>query len=687
MASLRGNTAVGTITAAGVYTAPADLPSLALVEITATSNAETTKSVTASVTVVSDVMVSIAPNSASVELGALQKFRATIASSGHPDSAIRWSVTGAACATGCGSIDANGNYTAPRILPGAAAATVVAHSVADPSKQASATLAITSSFSLQLSAPASVPVGGVATLTATLIALTGSNPNNGLAWSLSGAGCSALTCGTLSATSTKTSGGYPSVSTVTYTAPAVAPIPNAVVVTVTSLADATKQSQLTISVQSGISVSVSPVTATLASNNRTTLTVQVFGSANTGVAWSVNGIAAGNSAIGQICVTAVTPCQPVTGTDDLQVDYLAPGAIPNPNPVTVQATSLADLTKIAAAQITVINHVVVSILPNPVTLTPLATQAFTATVLGTTNQNVTWQIQGSACSIAGACGSVDTNGNYIAPGAAPSPDAVQVIAVSADDTSQSGSANVTITTGVQISGLHPASVYTGAADGFTLLVDGANFAATSPGPGSTLLIGGTARTTTCNSATTCTAPVIAADVAVAGNVSVQISNPDGTNSSVVSLVVVAPNITGQVIGLSGSAPAAAGQDIVVVEPTTEGVSATGSDVDLNVAALGTFSTANNSCTLAGNPVTLVRPSSGTITADICVFSESGLDTSMTYSVTGPGDVSVISKQPAGLGIIHLTLQIASSANPGARTIFIQNTNLDETAASGALEVQ
>ena len=65
----------------------------------------------------------------------------------------------------------------------------------------------------------------------------------------------------------------------------------------------------------------------------------------------------------------------------------------------------------------------------------------------------------------------------------------------------------------------------------------------------------------------------------------------------------------------------------------------------------------------------------------------GLDTSMAYTVTGPGDVTVIAKQPAGLGIIHLTLQISAAAIPGARTLFIQNTNLDKTAATGALEVQ
>jgi hypothetical protein len=59
-----------------------------------------------------------------------------------------------------------------------------------------------------------------------------------------------------------------------------------------------------------------------------------------------------------------------------------------------------------------------------------------------------------------------------------------------------------------------------------------------------------------------------------------------------------------------------------------------------------------------------------------------LDTENIPSAT----VAVISKQPAGLGIIHLTLQILANALPGARTLFIQNTNLDEAAATGALEI-
>lgn len=47
-------------------------------------------------------------------------------------------------------------------------------------------------------------------------------------------------------------------------------------------------------------------------------------------------------------------------------------------------------------------------------------------------------------------------------------------------------------------------------------------AASSPGPASTMLIGGAARITECTSALKCTAPVTAADVAVAGSVPVQI---------------------------------------------------------------------------------------------------------------------------------------------------------------------
>jgi trimeric autotransporter adhesin len=465
-----------------------------------------------------------------------------------------------------------------------------------------------------------------------------------------------------------------------------APSPNSVTITVTAQADPSKRAQATLSVQQNGSVSLSPSTATLARNHRVTLTAQVIGVANAGVAWTVNGVAGGNATLGQICVTSVNPCQPVTNGTAAQVDYLAPGGIPSPNPVTVQATSAADPTKSANSQITVINHVVVTVLPASVTLAPLAVQAFSATVLGGADQTVVWQVQGSGCTSGAGCGVIHPSGTYTAPDAAPSPDSIQILAISSDDISQSGAANVLISTGANILALHPASVYAGAADGFTLHVDGSGFAATTPGPGSVVLIAGAARTAICNSTTECTVPITVADVAAAGNLSVQIQNPVGASSNGVSLVVAAPNVSDDRISLTSGAPAATGEDIVTVEPTTAGVSLPGDDLDLNLEALGPFSLLTSSCTLGGNPLALQRPASGNTTADICLFSESGLDTSMSFTVSGPGDITVIAKQPVGLGIVRITLQISSTALPGMRTLFVQNTNLDKAAASGALEV-
>jgi hypothetical protein len=682
-----GNAVIGTITSAGVYTAPADLPSPATVTITATSQADPTKSDGAAGTVTSDIALNVTPSGTNVELGAATAFHAAINSGGHPDTAVRWSISGGACPGSCGVVDASGNYTAPGVLPTATSVTVTAQSVADPSKQASVSLTITSNFTVQLTAPASVPAGGTATIVATLTPAPGSNPNTAVSWSLSGAGCSGASCGTLTTVTTQSTGANVTADSATYTAPPQPPSPNMVTITATPVADTAKQRQAAIAVQPGVSVSVTPGTATVAANHRVTLTAAVNGTANSAVTWSVNGVSGGSAALGQVCVVGSSPCQVVTSGNALQVDYVAPGGIPAPNPVTVQATSTADLSKNGSAQITVINHVLVGVLPGSVTLSPLGVQAFTASVLGTGNQSVVWQVQGAGCAAPGACGTVNTNGIYMAPAAPPAPNTLQVVAVSSDDAAQFGEANVTISTGANIAALHPASVYAGAANGFTLRVAGSGFAASAPGPGAALVIGGTTRTTACSSAAECTAPVTANDVLTAGTVSVQVRNPNGTSSNAVSLVVVAPNAGDETIALTSGAPAATGKDIVVVDPTTAGISVPGNNLDLNVAAVGAFSTGNNSCALTGNPVVLTRPASGVASADVCLFSQSGFDTSMTYTVSGAGDVTVITKQPAGLGIIHLTLQIAAGATPGARTLFIQNTNLDKTAASGALEVQ
>jgi hypothetical protein len=290
-----GNSVIGTISVDGVYNAPADLPAAPAVQISATSVADTTKSGKSQVTIMSDLEITLSNAAAGVELGATQSFRALITSNGHPDGAVRWALSGTACSSGCGAVDANGNFSAPQILPSPANATLTAQSIADPSKRASATLTITSNFTLQLSAPASVPVGPSAGIVATLTPVPGSSPSEVLAWSLSGVGCSGASCGSLNVVTVQSSeGGVGAVAnSATYVAPSSAPTPNTVTITTTPQADPSKRAHVTLAVLQGGGVILSPTTATLAGNHRVTLTALVVGVASANVAWSVNGIAGG----------------------------------------------------------------------------------------------------------------------------------------------------------------------------------------------------------------------------------------------------------------------------------------------------------------------------------------------------------------------------------------------------------
>ena len=120
----------------------------------------------------------------------------------------------------------------------------------------------------------------------------------------------------------------------------------------------------------GTGISLSPITQTIAANQRFALIATVSGLNNTSVNWTVNGIAGGNTTFGQICIAGSSPCQVVTSSSASQVDYLAPGAIPSPDPFSVGATSAGNSSLTASTQVTVINHILVSVQPPSVTLPP-----------------------------------------------------------------------------------------------------------------------------------------------------------------------------------------------------------------------------------------------------------------------------------------------------------------------------
>jgi hypothetical protein len=80
---------------------------------------------------------------------------------------------------------------------------------------------------------------------------------------------------------------------------------------------------------------------------------------------------------------------------------------------------------------------------------------------------------------------------------------------------------------------------------------------------------------------------------------------------------------------------------------------------------------------------------GSAAVSICALSSSGLDPSEAFAVSGPSpaDIVVAGAEPLGLGIIYLQMDVPSAAQTGARSLFVQNANLDLSAATGALDVQ
>ena len=300
-----------------------------------------------------------------------------------------------------------------------------------------------------------------------------------------------------------------------------------------------------------ITITVTPQAGTVLLGETLNFSASVSGTPDTAVVWSVNGITRGSVQAGTISADGV---------------YMAPTGLPSGGTVQVTATSHADSSKSATASVTVSSDIAVSVSASSSSVELGATQSFRATVTssGKPDTSVRWSVAGSSCP--NSCGSVDANGNYTAPQVVPASSLVNLTATSVADPSKQSFAVITITS---------------------------HFALQLSAP-STLSVG---------------------------------------TSSLLTAI------------------------------------------------------SSNTCSLAGNPISLTRPVSGTLVADICLFSQAGFDTSMSYTISGPGDVNVISKQPAGLGIIHLTLQIPATAAPGERTLFIQNVNLDRTAASGVLRIE
>jgi hypothetical protein len=290
------------------------------------TNAGNSKSSTGSTNSVVPVAIKVNPDNVTVRVGTTQQFAATAPD--NSTAAVTWSVSGAGCSgAACGTISGGGLYTPPASLPSPATLNVKATSVADPTKSVSATVTVVMATAILLSinpTNASVPTNSMGSFTATV---TGT-PNTAVTWSLTGAGCSGSSCGTLSTSSLSA----------VYQAPLVAPSPAIVHVAFTPMADPSKSASAVVTVVPGVVVLVTPTSAAVVTGATEQLSTSVVGTSNTAVTWTVQGDGCRAAACGAI---------------DSKGLYTAPPAVPSPATVTVTATSSADPSRTGSAYLAI----------------------------------------------------------------------------------------------------------------------------------------------------------------------------------------------------------------------------------------------------------------------------------------------------------------------------------------------
>jgi uncharacterized protein (DUF1800 family) len=339
-------------------------------------------------------------------------------------------------------------------------------------------------------------------------------------------------------------------------------------------------------------VVVTPATGNVRAGDTLQFTAKVSGIMDQTVVWSVNGVVGGNTTSGKISTTGL---------------YTAPPVLPNPNSVSIEATSSSDKTlsgKVSIAlenpvpsvtavspaavpvgnftititgtnfvsgakvmlgsqavtttfvsatqlkatgsttaaqngmslQLVVMNPdpgakgsanfplkvgapIVVTISPANTQLRAGQTQQFKATVTGTTNQSVTWKVNGTAGGNASTVGSISAGGLYTAP-AVSKQTSFTITAASADNPqAESGPGSVTVLSNIPVvASALPAPIPVG---NFTIAVGGSNFL-----NGAQIIFAGAMLPTTFISSTSLSA---SGTTTVAGTVALQVINP-GTGS-------------------------------------------------------------------------------------------------------------------------------------------------------------
>jgi len=342
------------------------MPASPSIVLTATSIADTAKSASAAISIAAPlaaIIVSLSPQTQTLTVNQTQTFTATVQNDPQ-NKGVNWTISGAQCtASACGTLSSTSTasgapvtYTAPAQVPNPPTATLIATSVADSTISATATITIvapTPKVTVVISPPSqSVPVNHTQDFTATV---QNDPQNKGVVWTLSGAGCTGIACGTLSGASSAS--GTP----ITYTAVATAPNPATITLTATSVADPTSSASATITIfaiPTNLAVVISPKLGgiTLSQTLKFTAAAQ-NDPTSLGVTWTAS----------TGTFTNVTPTSAI---------YQPPS---NPGVYIVTATSALDTSKTDSATIGVTDLSGVTTYHNEATRTGVNTQEFALT--------------------------------------------------------------------------------------------------------------------------------------------------------------------------------------------------------------------------------------------------------------------------------------------------------------------
>jgi hypothetical protein len=435
-----GTSSYGTIDKNGNYTAPPYIPEPPTVTVTAVAAADNSATANASVSINGTPSpVSVAPLAASLEVGGITLFTATV---NNPDPSVNWlveNVPGGNDVVGTvsvvpGAVD-QVNYVAPLAIPGGgltAQVHVTAQSAASPQETASAVVNLSPLGGTVVAitsppVPPTVPVGQTQSFQASV---TGASDTT-VSWEVD-----AIPGGNASVGKIATEAG----DTAVYSPPEQLPSPPQVIVTAVSNAQHAAQASILVNlipaqkVTVTISADLCTNTDAIPINTSTPFTANVSGLNNQDVTWQVNQIAGGNDTVGTITPAGV---------------YTAPAKVPNPSTVTVAAVPVADPQVVGkeSVTITLIPVTKVTVSPSSASVQVGLGQDFTATVagMGSADIAVTWNVNGETggdptigtIESGTSSGCQDTT-TYLAPDSVPTPPTVSVTAVASDGTTSPG---------------------------------------------------------------------------------------------------------------------------------------------------------------------------------------------------------------------------------------------------------